>query len=87
LGDTAALQDALERLHAANAMGWGAYFELATRRSGLTRWQRGDMKALVEIPALIADIDEPPNIALPRIRAFPISPSCIVGSGHGVHAY
>lgn len=87
LGDTAALHDALERLHAANAMGWGAYYGLATRRSGLTRWQRGDMKTLVEVPALIADIDESPEVALPRIRAFPISPSCIVSSGHGVHIY
>ena len=85
--DTAALHDALERLHAANAMGWGAYYGLATRRSGLTRWQRGDMKALVEIPALIADIDEPPEVVLPRVHAFSIPPSCIVSSGHGVHVY
>ena len=87
LGDTAALQDALERLHGANAMGWGAYYGLATRRSSLTRWQRGDMKALVEIPAFIADIDEPLDTVLPRVRTFPIPPSCIVSSGHGVHAY
>ena len=66
-------------------MGWGAYYGLATRQSGLTRWQRGDMKALVEIPAIIADIDEPPDIVLPRIRAFPLPPSCIISSGHGVH--
>jgi len=66
-------------------MGWGAYYGLATRRSGLTRWQRGDMKTLIEIPALIADIDEPPSVVLPRVRAFPIPPSCIVGSGYGVH--
>jgi len=68
-------------------MGWGAYYGLATRQSGLTRWQRGELKALVEIPALIADIDEPPEVALPRIRAFPILPTCIISSGHGVHAY
>ncbi len=68
-------------------MGWGAYFGLATRRSGLTRWQRGDLKTLVEVPALIADIDEPPCVALPRVRAFPIPPSCIVSSGHGIHVY
>jgi hypothetical protein len=85
LGDAAALHDALERLHAANAMGWGAYYGLATRRPGLTRWQRGDMNALVEIPAIIADIDEPPAVVLPRIRAFPIPPSCIIRSGHGIH--
>lgn len=77
----------MERLHAANGMDWGAYFGLATRRSGLTRWQRGDMNALVEVPALIADIDEPPNVALPRVQAFSIQPSCIVSSGHGLHAY
>ncbi len=71
----------------ANAIGWGAYFGLATRRPGLTRWQRGDMKTLVEVPALIADIDESPNVALPRVRAFPIPPSCIVSSGHGLHIY
>lgn len=87
LRDTAALADALERLHAANRLGWGAYFGLATRRSGLSRWQRGDMNMLVEVPALIADIDEPPQVALQRVRAFPLSPSCIVSSGHGVHLY
>ena len=87
LSDTATLYDALERLHAANAMGWGAYYGLATRRSGLTRWQRGPMNALVEIPALIADIDEPLTVVLPRIHSFPIQPSCMVSSGHGVHAY
>ena len=85
LGDAAALHDALERLHAANEMGWGAYYGLATRRRGLTRWQRGDMNALVEVPAIIADIDEPPSVVLPRIRAFPIPPSCIIRSGHGIH--
>jgi hypothetical protein len=85
LRDSAALHDALERLHAANVMGWGAYYGLATRRPGLTRWQRGDMNALVEIPAIIADIDEPPAVVLPRIRAFPIPPSCVIRSGHGIH--
>lgn len=45
------------------------------------------MKALIEIPALIADIDEPSNIVLPRIEQFPIRPSYIVSSGHGVHLY
>ena len=68
-------------------MEWGAYYGLATRRPGLTRWQRGDMNALVEIPTIIADIDEPPEIVLPRIKAFPIPPSCIISSGHGVHLY
>ena len=68
-------------------MGWGAYYGLATRRMGLTRWQRGDMNALVEIPAIIADIDEPPDSVLPQIQAFPLLPSCIVASGHGVHLY
>jgi len=87
LNDAVALADALERLHTANDMGWGAYFGLATRKSGLTRWQRGDMNTLIEVPALIADIDEPPNVALPRVKAFPILPSCIVSSGHGLHAY
>jgi len=87
LDDIVALHDALERLHVANAMGWGAYYGLATRQSNLTRWQRGDIKTLIEVPALIADIDESPSVALPRVRAFPISPTCIISSGHGIHAY
>ena len=66
-------------------MGWGAYYGLATRRPGLSRWQRGDMKTLIEIPAIIADIDEALDSAMPRIRDFPVSPSCVIRSGHGVH--
>lgn len=87
LSNAVALADALERLHAANKLGWGAYFGLATRQTGLTRWQRGDMNTLVEIPALVADIDEPLSIVLPRVKAFPIPPSGIVSSGYGCHLY
>lgn len=68
-------------------MGWGAYYSLATRQSGLSRWQRGGLSSLVQVPAVIADIDESPAITLPRIADFPISPSLVVSSGHGVHVY
>lgn len=78
---------ALERLRTTNAMGWGAFYGLATRRAGLTRWQRGDIKSLIEVPAIIADIDEPLEVALQRVHAFSITPSCIVSSGHGAHLY
>jgi len=87
LGDTAQLHGSLKRLHVANDIGWGAYYSLATRQSGLGRWQRGGLSSLIEVPAIIADIDEAPEVALPRVQAFAIPPSLVVNSGHGLHLY
>lgn len=87
LHEIVVLKDAVERLHAANDVGWGAYYSLATRQAGLSRWQRGGLSSLVQVPAIIADLDEAPDIALPRVQAFSIQPSLIVSSGHGLHVY
>lgn len=87
LTDTAALDNALERLHEANARGWGAYVSVATRKADLGRWRRGTRDDLLALPALFVDIDENPKAALGRLRNFSPPPSCIVHSGHGLHAY
>ena len=42
---------------------------------------------LLALPALFADIDRPPEAVLPQIRDFQPAPSCIIGSGRGVHLY
>jgi len=87
LDDAAALQDALTRLDAANAMGWGAYFAVGLRRRGLTRWKRGGAADVVALPALFVDVDDPSSEALARLQGAQPSPSCIVSSGGGYHAY
>ncbi len=87
LENAAAMQDALERLDAANALGWGAYFAVGLRRSGLTRWQRGRSADVVALPALYADVDDHSPEALTRLEHICPRPSCIVGSGGGYHAY
>lgn len=87
LDDPTALQDALERLNATNALGWGAYFAVGLRRSGLTRWKRGGAADVVALPALFVDVDDSSSEALARLRCAQPSPSCIVSSGGGFHAY
>jgi len=87
LDDATALQDALTRLDAANAMGWGAYFAVGLRRRGLTRWKRGGAADVVALPALFVDVDDPSSDALTRLQGAQPSPSCIVFSGGGYHAY
>jgi len=67
-------------------MGWGAYYGLATRRSGLTRWQRGGKRELIELPVLFVDIDQP-EYGQERIEHFTLLPSCVVSSGRGLHLY
>jgi hypothetical protein len=87
LDDAPALQDAFARLDAANTLGWGAYFAVGLRRPGLTRWKRGGAAEVVALPALFVDVDELSLEALTRLRSFSPSPSCIVASGGGYHAY
>ncbi len=87
LTDTAALENALDCLHEANARGWGAYVSIATRKRDLGHWRRGTRDHLLALPALFVDIDENPEAALARLRNFSLPPSCIVHSGHGLHAY
>jgi len=85
--DPAALCDALTDLDRANALGWGAYFAVGLRRHGLTRWQRGGAADVVVLPALFVDVDDPSLEALARLQCAQPSPSCIVLSGGGYHAY
>ena len=87
LDDTAELQAALARLDEANALGWGAYFAVGLRRPGLTRWQRGGAAEVVALPALFVDVDDPSVEALNLVQSANPSPSCIVASGGGYHAY
>src|SRR2546423_499591 len=55
------LTEAVTRLQAINAVGTvSAFVGLATRRLGLTRYQRGSKADLLALPALFADIDRPP---------------------------
>jgi len=87
LDDEAALHDALSRLDAANALDWGAYFAVGLRRPGLTRWKRGGAADVVALPALFVDVDNPSSETLARLQCAQPSPSCIVSSGGGYHAY
>src|SRR5690606_39223365 len=87
VGDPARLARTLDRLRAANELGWGAYVAVATRKTDLGRWRRGGQDDLLALPALFADIDRPPEEVLPELRDFQPAPSCIVASGRGVHVY
>jgi hypothetical protein len=87
LNDACEIQDAFTRLDEANALGWGAYFAVGLRRSGLTRWKRGGAADVVALPALFVDVDEPSSEALARLQCAQLQPSCIVASGGGYHAY
>lgn len=84
----AALDNALEQLMVTNTKyGYGAYFGVATRRVGLSRWQRGGLTKVVSLPALFVDIDRDSRETLADLKRFPFSPSLVVLSGFGVHAY
>ena len=87
LHDTAALRAALTDLDRANALGWGVYFAVGLRRSGLTRWQRGGAADVVTLPTLFVDVDDASTEALIRLQRAHPAPSCIVASGGGFHAY
>jgi hypothetical protein len=82
------LQQALSRLHAINIQGKAsAVVGIATRRTGLTRYQRGSKADLVMLPALFADIDQPPAETVTFLTRFNPPPSITVASGFGTHAY
>lgn len=85
--DLAAVNAAVEDLYAANALGWGGYVAVGLRRSDLGRWQRGGVVDVAALPALFVDVDDPSVEALKRLREFRPTPSCIVHSGGGYHAY
>ena len=87
LDTRAALLDTLQRLSDTNQMGWGAYFAVGLRKSGLSRWKRGGAAEVVALPAFYTDIDDPTDVTLMKLRGAPLPPSVIVHSGGGYHAY
>lgn len=86
LHDRSVLQDTLDRLEAANQLGWGAFFGVGLRKTGLTRWQRGGADDVVALPALFADVDDPSQTALDRLQNAAPAPPCITFTGGGYHA-
>jgi hypothetical protein len=87
LDDETAFHEALTRLDAVNALGWGAYFAVGLRCAGLTRWQRGGSPDVVALPALFVDVDDSSAETLTRLQRANPTPSCIVYSGGGYHTY
>jgi len=87
LDDRAALLDTLQRLLDTNRMGWGAYFAVGLRKSGLSRWKRGGAAEVVALPAFYTDIDDPTDATLIKLSGTQLPPSVIVHSGGGYHAY
>ena len=85
LSNPSALYHALDQLHRANQAGWGAYYAVGIRRSGLGRWRRGGIQDVVALPALYVDLDDP-QADLHMPSGIP-EPSCIVHSGGGYHLY
>ncbi|MEO8391609.1 MAG: hypothetical protein ABI700_01325 [Chloroflexota bacterium] len=76
----------LTALDRANQRGWGAYFAVALRSTDLGRYQRGRKDQISALSALFVDIDQPPDIALPRLDLLPPA-SVVLSSGAGIHAY
>lgn len=87
LSDKTLLSDALDRLAAANEQGWGAFFAVGLRKPGLTRYRRGGIDAVLALPALFVDVDDPAEMTCMRLQALSPSPSCVVFTGGGYHAY
>ena len=87
LHDRLVLQDALNRLDEANRQGWGAYFGVGLRKTGLDRWRRGGEDDVVALPALFADVDDPSPDTLERLQDAAPAPSCITFTGGGYHAF
>ena len=81
------LREALTRLLAANAQGWGAFVAMGLRRRGLSRFRRGGEADLLALPALFVDVDDPSPDTLRRLQAIQPEPSCITFTGGGFHAY
>ncbi len=83
LWDHAGLSDALACLTEANGRGWGAYFSVGLRRTGLTRWRRGGLADVVALPALFVDVDDLSDDTRFRLASLSPAPSCLVFSGGG----
>jgi len=87
IGDAGTLRKALLDLDTTNQQGWGAFVAIGLRHPRLTRWQRGRAEDVLALPALFADVDDRSPDALSRLRGSQPTPSCIVHSGGGFHAY
>jgi hypothetical protein len=86
-GDAATVNEVVDQLYAANALGWGGYIAVGLRRPELGRWRRGGTDDVAALPALFVDVDDPSSETLRKLRDFRPTPSCIVNSGGGYHAY
>jgi hypothetical protein len=87
LNDPHALHHNLNDLLLANALGWGAFVSIGLRRAGLSRWQRGGAADVVALPALFVDVDNPSASTREQLEQFDPSPSALIFSGGGYHAY
>lgn len=86
LYNKSALHEALQRMETANNLGWGAFFAVGLRKTGLTRYRRGGAADVVALPALYADVDDPSPQTLKRLQDMEPTPSCITFTGGGYHA-
>ena len=59
LDDEEALNEFVEDLYAANALGWGGFVGVGLRRQALGRWRRGGTDDVAALPALFVDVDDP----------------------------
>jgi hypothetical protein len=87
LNDPHALHDNLNDLLLANALGWGAFVSIGLRRAGLSRWQRGGAADVVALPALFVDVDHPSEATRQALEQFDPTPSALIFTGGGYHAY
>jgi hypothetical protein len=87
IGESDTMDKALDALEIANAQGWGAYVAVGLRRPGLTRWQRGGLSDVAALPALFADIDDDSDAVRHCLMTSSLTPSLLVHSGGGYHAY
>lgn len=68
IGDKDRLMHTLDRLLAANRLGWGAYVGIAARKANLGRWRRGGQSDLLALPTLFVDVDDPGPETLARLE-------------------
>lgn len=85
--DQYAIRRALADLMVANNRGWHATVSIGLRRQPLDRWRRGGKADVSQLPALFADLDDRPDVVLPRLKRFEPPASMVVSSGHGIHSY
>jgi hypothetical protein len=81
------IYETLRTVQKVNRQGWGAYIGIAYRKGGLDRWHRGGKADLIALPALFADIEQPPENLPEQLNDLP-EPSWIIRSSNaGSHIY